>query len=162
MTDALTIRDAKPREAMELSALAMRSKSYWGYSKEFMEACRAELTVSPEDIGSDDFRYVVAEHELKLLGYYALEKCSEQEYELEALFVEPSSIGTGIGKSLIAHAKTMVIASGGKTLTIQGDPNAESFYRAVGGRKVGMRESASIPGRNLPLFVIELENENVA
>ena len=162
MTDALTIRDAKPREAMELSALATRSKAYWGYSKEFMEACRAELTVSPEDIGSDDFRYVVAEHELKLLGYYALEKCSEQEYELEALFVEPSSIGTGIGKSLIAHAKTMVIASGGKTLTIQGDPNAESFYRAVGGRKVGMRESASIPGRNLPLFVIELENENVA
>ena len=74
MTDALTIRDAKPREAMELSALAMRSKAYWGYSKEFMEACRAELTVSPEDIGSDDFRYVVAEHELKLLGYYALEK----------------------------------------------------------------------------------------
>ena len=162
MTGSLTIRDAKPREAMEISALAMRSKSWWGYPKEFMEACREELTVSPEDINSDDLHYVVAEYELKLSGYYAIEKCTEQEYELEALFVEPACIGMGIGKALMAHAKSMVTALGGKTLTIQGDPNAEKFYRAAGGRKVGTRESASIPGRNLPLFVIELENENIA
>lgn len=160
MTCLHTIRNAEPHEAPEISALSRRSKSHWGYSNEFMEACRAELTVSPEDMGSDDFRYVVAEYESKLLGYYALEKCSEQEYELEALFVEPAYIGMGIGKALMAHAKSLVKVLGGKTLTIQGDPNAEGFYRAVGGRKAGMRESASIPGRNLPLFVIELENEN--
>lgn len=161
MTGSITIRDAKPREAMEISALAMRSKSYWGYSKEFMEACREELTVRPEDITSGDLHYVVAEHELKLSGYYATEKRTEQEYELEALFVEPAYIGMGIGKALMAHAKSQVLASGGKTLTIQGDPNAEEFYRAAGGRKIGMRESASIPGRDLPLFIIELESENI-
>jgi len=49
----------------------------------------------------------------------------------------------------------------GKTLVIQSDPNVEKFYRAAGGRSIEMRESASIPGRNLPLFIIELISETV-
>jgi hypothetical protein len=39
----LVIREAVSSEAALLSALAMRSKAYWGYSSDFMEKCRAEL-----------------------------------------------------------------------------------------------------------------------
>ncbi|CAH8245865.1 hypothetical protein WJ0W_003100 [Paenibacillus melissococcoides] len=48
--DFMLIRKAKPDEAGYLSGLAFRSKAYWGYSHDFMEACRDSLTVSPERI----------------------------------------------------------------------------------------------------------------
>jgi hypothetical protein len=45
---------------------------------------------------------------------------------------------------------------GATKLIIQGDPNAERFYIAAGGVRTGTRESASIPGRFLPTFAIDL------
>ena len=40
------VRHARPDEAAAISDLALRSKGHWGYSAEFLEACRDELTVS--------------------------------------------------------------------------------------------------------------------
>lgn len=48
----MNIRKAKIDEAGYLSDLSFRSKAYWGYSDDFMEACREVLTVSPDDISS--------------------------------------------------------------------------------------------------------------
>lgn len=161
MNNSLKIRNAKTQEAENISELAMRSKAFWGYSEAFMEACREELTVTADNLATGHIRYMVAEQDSKLLGYYAIEKRTENEYELEALFVEPAHIGTGIGKTLMDHAKSTVKELGGKKLVIQGDPNADKFYRAAGGRPIGMRKSASISGRNLPLFIIEITSETV-
>jgi hypothetical protein len=47
-TDGASIRRALPGEADLLTALTLRSKAYWGYDREFMEAARAELTFRPE------------------------------------------------------------------------------------------------------------------
>ena len=162
MTPHLLIQPATPDQAKAISDLAFRSKSYWGYSTEFMEACREELDVTPADIDSDNLHYYVAEQGTKILGYYAIEISSETEYELEALFVEPDHIGAGVGKALIEHAKNNALEMGGKALIIQGDPHAEKFYLAAGGKRIGTRESESISGRKLPLFKINLSNENVA
>jgi len=41
-------------------------------------------------------------------------------------------------------------------MIIQGDPNAEGFYRAMGAERIGEQESHSIPGRMLPLFSLSL------
>src|SRR3546814_11592237 len=48
MTSARTLRLAKSSECGSLSALALRSKAYWGYDSAFLQACRDELTVSPK------------------------------------------------------------------------------------------------------------------
>lgn len=40
----VAIRVARADEHADISELALRSKSYWGYSKEFLDACRDELT----------------------------------------------------------------------------------------------------------------------
>lgn len=162
MTMLPTIKEANPDEAEVLTALAIRSKAYWGYPQSFMEACRDELTVTDISMNSADFRYYVAENESELLGFYAIEKLSDREFELEALFVEPKFIGKGVGKALIEHAKKLVKNLGGRTLIVQGDPNAEKFYRAAGGVPNGTRESASISGRRLPLFTIDLANDDIA
>jgi predicted N-acetyltransferase YhbS len=132
----------------------MRSKAYWGYSPEFMESCRSELTVDPKQILSDEFDYMVAVDAETVVGFYAIEKVSSTDFELEALFVEPDRIGNGIGRDLVQHAVKNVARKGGETLLIQGDPNATEFYSAAGARHIGSRESESIPGRFLPLFQI--------
>ena len=138
----------------------MRSKAYWGYSAEFMEACREELSVSPEKMESSRFHYAVAERQGEIVGYYALERLSAVTFELEALFVEPAHIGSGVGRALVTHAKGYAAAADGRVLIIQGDPNAANFYQAAGGVLTGKRESASIPGRFLPIFEIDLISDN--
>jgi hypothetical protein len=53
---------------------------------------------------------------------------------------------------MIADALRRSVARGFRVLEIQGDPNAARFYERVGARRIGERESASVPGRMLPLF----------
>lgn len=152
-----TIRNARPQEAEWLSELAVRSKGYWGYSPEFLEACRPELAVDANRIGSDAYSCKVAADKTGILGFYAVEKVSKGVYELEALFVDPEHIGMGIGQSLIQHAIELLSDYGASRLIIQGDPNACPFYIAAGAKQIGYRESESIPERQLPLFEIQIE-----
>ncbi len=158
----IKIREACKSEAKSLSGLAMRSKAHWGYSAEFMEACRQELLVTEEMIASKDNHYAVADAQGVVVGFYSLISLSKPNIELGLLFIEPSHIGTGIGRTLITHAKNHAIASGGRTLHFQGDPNAEAFYKAIGATLTGKRESSSIPERFLPTFSISLSSEGVA
>jgi len=155
----IEVRKAKRSERKTLTDIAFNSKAYWGYSSEFMDSCRDELEVSEEKILSKSFSYFVAELSDRLIGFYALERHSNDDVELEALFVEPGSIGKGIGRRLIEHAKKEAKDSGYRELVIQGDPNALKFYLKAGAEYVGEKESGSIHGRMLPLFRIYLKED---
>ena len=156
MVSTISIRAAVPNEAALLSNLAMRSKAHWGYSPDFMRSCEAELTYRAGDIDKKNVEFYVAEIGTAVVGFYSSRKMQAGDYEVEALFVEPEHIGSGVGRCLIQHAIDKVRRNDGKTLLIQGDPHAEKFYVAAGGELIGSRESESIPGRFLPLFRIEL------
>jgi len=146
------IRPARLSECAALTELAVRSKASWGYSSEFMASCRDELTVTPKDIGNDVLTVFVAEEGGQRVGFCALEKLSPEEFELDALFVEPKRMGSGIGKALMEHAISFTRQAGGLSILIQGDPNAAGFYERAGARPIGERESGSIPGRFLPEY----------
>lgn len=156
MSGAPVVRDACPGEASALSALALRSKGHWGYDDDFLEACRDELRVDATRIGSDDFYCAVAGRNADLLGFYSLAKIHDTDWELDALFVEPAHIGTGVGAALMQHALRTLRDWEASRLVIQGDPNAVEFYIAAGARQIGTRESGSVPGRLLPLFEIRI------
>ncbi len=150
------IRRAIPDDAVLLSELALRSKGHWGYSQEFLESCRSELTVDARRIGSDDYHCFVAVQDDRVIGFYTAANVSKNTYELDALFVEPEHIGTGVGRSLLQHAIQSLSELGAEHLIIQGDPHAGDFYAAAGARQTGSRESESIPGRFLPVFKIDI------
>ena len=160
MSRNATVRAVTHGDAAVISALAIRSKASWGYSDEFMKACRKELTVTESQIESADHEFYICEAEGKIAGFYALQFLSNNDAELEALFVEPEMIGRGFGRTLIEHAKLRAIALGIRWMVIQGDPNARAFYEAAGGVRDGQRESISIPGRFLPVYRIEICNNN--
>lgn len=149
------VRAAKAEEAPALTLLALRSKASWGYGPHFMEACRAELTVSPELL-TEGLSYVLEADDGTVLGFYVLSPLEGERIELELLFLEPSQIGRGLGELLLRHAMRTACAAGAAVMEIQGDPHAAHFYERVGARKVGERSSASIPGRRLPLFELRL------
>lgn len=147
------LRRADPEECALLSAIAFRSKAFWGYDAAFMEACRAELTYTESQV-RDRFFGVIEEE--KIIGFYALKPHGQSEVELDALFVLPEEIGKGYGRALMEHAKSKAVEMGAARMIIQSDPNARDFYEAAGGVCTGQRESVSIPGRSLPLFEIGL------
>ena len=144
------IRPARLDEAAALSALALRSKAFWGYSTEFLERCRDELAVRP-----DKGHTLVAEGRTGLLGFVTITG-APPEGELDALFVEPAAVGRGVGRALLDAARALARAEGFRALAIQADPNAESFYLRHGAVRAGERPSASIPGRMLPLLFLTM------
>jgi len=153
-----TIRRAQADEAGALSELAFQSKAYWGYSSAFMAACRAELTYSPTAI--DLHYFYVAEKRQSIVGFYALGALSSVEVELDALFVDPAYIRQGYGRTLIEHAIVTASGLGFSVMIIHSDPNAKAFYLSAGGELTGEGESASIPGRYLPILEIKLKPAN--
>lgn len=152
------IRAAAPLEAEVLTALAMRSKAYWGYDAEFMQDCVDELKITPDKI-KDNPTYLL-ENARYILGFYMLEpfdhSVNDQEIELGYLFVDPNVIGQGCGTQLMRHAKAKAFALGYRTMLIQGDPNAAPFYQAMGAQQIGTRPSDSVCDRTLPLFQLDL------
>ncbi len=148
------VRPARPEEAEHLSSLAIRSKAYWGYDATFMAACSSELSLASDEVGLlHTHVLVVSEH---IVGFFTLEAVDTQVVELGHLFVEPDLLGRGYGRELLEHAKAKASSLGYRNMLIQGDPNASAFYRSAGAIQVGVRESRSIPGRQLPLFQLDL------
>jgi GNAT superfamily N-acetyltransferase len=142
------IRPARVHELAALSELALRSKAAWGYSPEFMAACRDELTVREEHLPLA----FVLEVEGAVLGFYALSEIDSARAELEFLFVQPDALRRGSGRALVTHARARARERGYSAIVIQGDPHATGFYQAMGARPIGTRESDSIAGRMLPLY----------
>ena len=157
-TQKWKIRQALPSEVEHLSGLAFRSKSYWGYSDQFMKACLEELTI--DECYIENNPTFVIEAARNAVGFYSLERISAAEVELSLLFVEPDFIGKGYGRKLMMHAQEEARHLGYSKMVIQGDPNAERFYRSAGGSMVGTRKSTSIPDRELPVFCINLKESD--
>ena len=147
------LRPARPEEACELSALALRCKSHWGYDEAFLAACREELTLRPEE--TEKARTLVAEQDGWIVGFATLHG-QPPAGELAMLFVDPPAIGRGIGTLLHDRITATAAQAGFTHLTVTADPHAESFYLARGARRTGTAPSGSIPGRELPLLTIDL------
>jgi GNAT superfamily N-acetyltransferase len=143
------VRPAWPDEGPLLSALAMRSKAHWGYDKDFMERCRAELTVTRRRIGAERFR--VAEVDGKVAGFASM-AVKVGEAEVGDVFVDPDFILSGVGHLLINDLLQYACRHGIPVIHVEADPNAADFYVRQGFSQTGEVPSGSIPGRTLPLM----------
>jgi N-acetylglutamate synthase-like GNAT family acetyltransferase len=148
------IRRATESEAPFLTELALRSKGVWDYDQDFLRDCRADLTVTPEFVTSNEV--FVIEDEGKAVGFYSLERLSDTEMELVHLYIEPDAIGRSHGKQLLRHAADTAGQLGFRTLLITSDPFAESFYEKMGARRIGEVESPVRRGRMLGLFQLNV------
>jgi hypothetical protein len=79
-----------------------------------------------------------------VVGFYLLAG-GPPEAELAQMFVEPSHIGAGVGRTLWANAVETAAALGVERITIDADPHAEAFYLAMGAVRVGEVPSGRSP-----------------
>ena len=152
-------RKAKQNEAKVISELAINSKAHWGYSSKFMEECKAELSHTPEQLINDKYIYIVAVKGESIVGFYKLENILQETILLEALFIEASMIGCGLGRNLYEHAKQVCSDQGAVYIEVQSDPNSEGFYKTVGMNVTGKAQSGSIAGRYLPTLRALIRND---
>ena len=74
---------------------------------------------------------------------------------LDHLWIEPASIGTGIGSGLFRHAAARATLLGAQRMEWEAEPNAVGFYEKMGGHY--LRESEpSEWGRIVPVMSIDL------
>lgn len=139
----MLVRAAVEHEAELLSALAMRAKAHWGYSAEVLERWRSELTISPTTVRTK--RTFVAVVDGEVVGFYSLAP-SETSWHLDNLWVLPEFMHRGIGRALLSHALATALHGGAAEVTVDADPNAESFYLGCGAVRCG-ELSAPIPGQ---------------
>lgn len=148
----ISIRPAGAGEGPDLTELALRAKSYWGYGEAFLAAARAALTIDAETISSA--RIYVAEQDGATVGFYGLTG-EPPSGVLEWMFLEPHAIGRGYGRRMWEDAIARARAAGFSELLIESDRFAEDFYLTMGAVRVGAAASP-VDGAPLPLLKVRL------
>jgi GNAT superfamily N-acetyltransferase len=75
---------------------------------------------------------------------------------LENLFVDPDAMGLGAERRRFEWAASAARRMGATELIVEADPDAGSFYLAMGCARADRAPSGSIPGWSLPRFVSDL------
>lgn len=149
----MNITKADNTDADKLTALTIRSKSYWDYGTEQIEKWRNVLTITTEYIENNEVYLLIDNGQL--IGYYSFFKESEKAIKLDNLFVDPPFIGKGYGKKLMDDFYLRIKKAGYEKIVLDSDPHAEEFYKKLGFRVVGKLET-SIKNRFLPIMELEV------
>lgn len=149
----MDIQQAIKRDAIELTALCIRSKSYWNYDQKNIKEWEASLTITKEYIQNNSV-YKLLTNET-LVGFYAYYQENKTDVRLDFLFIDPKFIGKNYGRSLMIHFLTRVKKLNFKRIILDADPNAKDFYSKFGFRVTDQLKS-SIEGRFLPIMELKL------
>jgi GNAT superfamily N-acetyltransferase len=130
------IRRAVAEDAPALEAVQARSSTHWGYAPDFFNWAPGALKI-PTSYVMDNPVYLLQSGE-RILGFYGLTK-EDGNLLLDKLFVDIDAIGKGHGRRLWIHAIETARMLGYRDITIGSDPNAASFYQAMGAEWLGAK-----------------------
>lgn len=143
---------ARPQYANALTEIALSAKRHWNYPERWIELWIPTLTVTEEYLTTHETWMVLIEE--KPVAWYSFNK-HEEEMWLDNLWVLPEYMGQGFGRELFLHALERCRSQDIKTLKIEADPNAQSFYEKMGAQKVGERRG-EVDGQSRILPVMEI------
>lgn len=123
----MALRRATSDDLVELQALYRRSAGHWPDTRELVAEHPEWIEPTPQQI--DERLVSLVEEDGRILGFSTV----TTDRELEALFVDPSAMGGGVGRALVEHA--------GVPLHVTANLNAVPFYEAVGFVGVGSVET---------------------
>ena len=151
--ETLTFRLARDEECQALSDLMLQSKAHWDYDADFIEACREDLTITPDWLRLN--AGYVAERAGEVVGFFGI-LMEDETAHVEHFFVARHAIGSGVGGLMWAEYIRQARQRGARRVEIQSEPKAEAFYQSVGAVTYGASPSTVFPGRMLPLMELTL------
>jgi len=130
-----------------LNEISISSKAFWKYPKAWLELWEEDMKLTPQDITQQHvYKLIEAQG---IIGFCAIFE-TEEQYEIEHLWILPTAIGKGYGKYLMEYCMQKVITKD-KPIVVVVDPNAEGFYQKQGFETYAQKESLP-KGRFLPLM----------
>ena len=141
-------------DASILTEIAFTAKRHWGYPEKWMEGWREALTITSASIERDETWLALRNDQAA--GFYALH-LENKKLHLLHLWILPSSMGQGVGRSLFTHATVRGRELGFHEIEIESDPNAEGFYLRMGASRIGLqiRETQG-HRRKLPVLIYQM------
>lgn len=127
-----TIRRATVADLPALDALMRGVSAYQGDYAPMLEG----YAMTPDQFDRDIC--FLAEAAGRPLGFYSL--ITEGEPELDLMFVDETTQGTGLGARLFQHMADQARAAAIDAVKIIANPPAEGFYRRMGAERIGTRQ----------------------
>jgi GNAT superfamily N-acetyltransferase len=124
---------AETQFASDLTQITFAAKRHWGYPEKWLELWKSSMTITAEYI--DTHETWMAIMNTAPAAYYSFDEIEGTRW-LDNLWVLPEYIGQGLGRLLFEHALERCKGQGIRSLLIEADPNAQSFYEKMGARKV--------------------------
>ena len=115
--------------------------------KDRSSSALAILSFAPRDL--ELTHVAIAEERGGIFGV-AQVNVRARDAELLKLFVEPTALRRGVGRTLFSWATDVAGKMNARRMIIEADPEAAGFYREMGARDAGEAPSGSLPGRMLP------------
>ena len=150
------IRAGRPEDAAVLSRIALAAKRHWNYPEEWIVMWQPTLRVTADYI-QKNVVYLWQSDDLPA-GFIALSIDAESA-EIDHLWVMPTHMGRGIGKSLLTRGLEFCRGKNLHTLWVASDPHASDFYRKMGAQLVGNEASVPAP-REIPLLKFTLYKQS--
>jgi GNAT superfamily N-acetyltransferase len=150
---AFAIRRLRPGDVERLRELMAAAKGHWGYDPDWVR----EWTDAPGNFTVEEepgAEVAVAELDGRTVGWAQWMPRGEVAW-LEDLWIEPTFIGTGIGRALFDWYRERVQALGFRRLEWEAEPHAAGFYEKLGARYLREGDRLEL-GRTLPVMGIDL------
>lgn len=165
----LTIRRAKPSDALFLTSISFGAKRYWNYSEEYLETWHDELTITEEYI--EENVVFVAQKKDTIIGYCSVtevekaywkgENFIKAGYWLDHIYIRPAYIRSGIGSKLIEELICYCRENDIEDLNILSDPNANGFFDKI--EAIYTKDMpSSVEERETCLFEFHKQQEGVS
>jgi ribosomal protein S18 acetylase RimI-like enzyme len=130
------IRDAQLDDAVALEGLHRRSSDVWDEDRVHLAACPEAIEPPHQAIREGRVR-VAVDDAGRRLGFSVVLPVADGTCELDDLFVEPDSMGLGVGRLLVVDVAARATAAGAIRVTVIANPRAVGFYERLGFRTIG-------------------------
>lgn len=121
-------------DAARLSHIARAAKAHWGYPDAWLQQWAAQFEITAEFL--EQHWACVARVGETPIGFVAIDQTFVPP-EIVHLWLLPQYHGAGIGRRLVEAAIDEARRRGIRTLAVESDPNAETFYLACGAARAG-------------------------
>ena len=149
-----TFKNATQQDFNLLRQIQRRSKGYWGYSSEIMDIFMERYGLHPDMLQPDLVKILMKDN--APIGYYAFVLSETEPLYLDSFFIDPPYIGQGWGRVMWEACLQTAKALGATTFTLWSDPEADDFYRKMGCREIGAKQSVLMPNRYPMMFACDL------